>query len=214
MSAPFAQITQGPATATGKNPNKQALILDRQNNILSSVGDGGVASVCQSVRQLLNAQTALTAITAAQTFYTITLNPGEMNTLNRTYVLSGYALYTSPGTTTPTITFVLSLGGVTLATIVTGPVSATASANMPIQFEFVITVVSTGSAATVETHGEVDINLTANTPAGILSYYPDTNNAVSAAINLQNAAALTLTIAASSTITSAQMRQVWLEVAA
>ena len=212
MSAPFAQINQGPPSATGKVTSPDALYLDRQNNIAGTSGDGNQYVALQCVRNLQNAQTALSTITTAQALYTFALSKGEMNMLNRSYTLSGYAIYTSPGTTTPTFTFTLVLGGVTIATITTGAVSATASTNMPIQFEFTITVTATGASGSVEVHGEVDINLTANTPAGVLTYYPDTNNAVITGIPLTSANNLVLNISASSTITSAQLRQAWLEV--
>jgi hypothetical protein len=209
---PFAQITQGPPTTSGANPNQQALILDRQNNIVSSVGSSGQSAALQTCRQLIPTQTAITTITTVQTFWSKALSAGELNLVGRTYTLSGYGIYTTPGTTTPVATFTLVLGGVTIATVVCGAMSATASTNMPFQFEFTITVVSTGSAGTVEVHGEIQINLTANTPAGALSYYGDTNNAVSSAINMNSAATLALNVAANSAISSMQLRLGFLEV--
>jgi len=212
MSAPFAQINQGPPSTTGKVTSPDALYLDRMNAIAGVAGDANQYVALQCVRNMVNAQTALTNVTTAQTLYTFTLGKGELNMLNRSYTLSGYAIYTSPGTTAPVLTFALTLGGVTIATITCGALNTTASTNMPIQFEFTITVTATGSSGSVEVHGEVDINLTANTPAGVLSYYPDTNAAVITGINLTAADVLALTVAASSTVTSIQLRQAWLEV--
>jgi len=192
----------------------EGLILDAQNNNLYTFGKGNQPSLCQSTLETLLAQTALTSITTAQTLLSYAFNAGALNAVGKTIVVDGYGIYTSPGTTAPVLTFTLSLGGVTLATITTGALSTTASTNMPFQFEFVLTVASAGTAGTIETHGEVDINLTANTPAGALSYYPDTNSAVSSAVNLAIAETLTLTIAASSVLTSAQLRSAYIQQAA
>ena len=214
MSAPFAQITQGPATATGQNPNKQALILDRLNNITESVGDGGQAQALQTALLVLTAQTALTTITTAQNLINLALNAAVLNKQNRTLLISGSLIYTTPGTTTPAASLALVLGGVTLCTITLATMSATASTNMPINFWFELTIASTGSSGTVESHGQVNANLTANTPGGAISSFNDTNTAVSSAVNLQNALALKVTIAANSAISSAQLRQATVEVTA
>ena len=159
MSAPFAQITQGPATATGQNPNKQALILDRLNNITESVGDGGQAQALQTALLVLTAQTALTTITTAQNLINLALNAAVLNKQNRTLLISGSLIYTTPGTTTPAASLALVLGGVTLCTITLATMSATASTNMPINFWFELTIASTGSSGTVESHGQVNANL-------------------------------------------------------
>jgi hypothetical protein len=209
------RITQGPLNSVGTNPyDSEALVLDALNNILSISGNSKVLTAVSTLRQNTPAQPALTAITAAQVLWSKLLNAGELNLVGRTYTLSGYGIYTSPGTTTPTFTFVLSLGGVTLATITTTAVSAVASTNLPFQFNYTFTVVSVGANGTLEVHGEVDINLSANNPAAALSRFPDVNNAVSGAVNLLTADTLQLTIAASSTITSAQLRSAYLQVQA
>ena len=163
----FAKITNGPSNTTGIETSFPALIFDQQNNIVSSVGSSAKVSALQTSRQVTTAQTALTTITTAQTFWTKTLGAGELNVPGRTYTLTVYGIYTSPVTAQPYFTFVLNLGGVAIATIVSGAVSATASTNMPFQISFTFTVVSTGSSGTVECHSGLSINLTANTPAGV-----------------------------------------------
>lgn len=214
MAGPFAQITQGPATATGANPNKQALIFDRANNITESVGDAGQSAAHQTALLILAAQTALTTITTAQNFINLLLNAGVLNKLNRTVLISGSFIYTTPGTTAPVVTLTLKLGAVTLCTITLAALSTTASANMPVQFQFQLNVVSTGAAGTVESHGAVNANISANTPAAAASCFLDTNIAVSSAVNLQSALALTVQISSTLAVSSAQLRQAAIEVVA
>jgi hypothetical protein len=210
--APFAQITQAPPNPTGQNTNQQALIFDRKSNIVESVGDAALAAALQTALFIQTAQTALSAITTAQNLFNKTLALGVLNKLNRTIAVSGSLIYTTPGTTTPTMTIALVLGGVTLCTITTAALSATASTNMPVQFSFIFTVASTGSSGTIEAHGFINANISANTPAAASNTYNDTNVAVSSAVNLTSALALQIQISASLAITSAQLRQLAIEV--
>jgi hypothetical protein len=202
------RITAGPLTAAGNNPfDVQALVLDALNGILEMSGNDHVMRGVQTMNFMLNAQAALSAITTAQNLINRSFNPGALNKISRTLVVEGQFIYTTPGTTTPTITIALVLGGVTLCSVTTAALSATASANMPVQFYFTLSVVSTGAAATIEAHGNLNANISANTPAAAVSQFVDTNTAVSAAVNLAAATTLQLTIAASSVITSVQLRQ-------
>jgi hypothetical protein len=197
MSGPFAQITQGPANTSGKNTNQQALVFDRQNNVVSSVGDAGTEQAHQTSMAVLNAQTALTAITTAQNLLSVTLNKGFLNRLARTLLVSGSIIYTSPGTTTPTISIAVKLGSVTLCTITTAAISSTASTNMPIQFAFQLDVAAIGASGTIEAHGQVSANLSANTAAAAITTFLDTNTAPSSAVDLTTSLALAVTIASS-----------------
>ena len=212
MAGPFAQITSGPATSTGKNTNIGALIFDKVSNIVESVGNAGLASAQQTALYVLTAQTALTAITTAQNFFSQLLAASVLNKLNRTLLISGQFLYTSPGTTTPTISISVVLAGVTLCTITSAAISATASTNAPGYFQFELTTVSTGSAGTIEAHGQFSLNIAGGAPAAAIATYLDTNTAVSSAINLGIANQLQVQIAASAAITSAQLRQFTVEV--
>jgi len=212
MSAPFAQISQGPFNPTGKNTNPQSIVLDRQNNIVSSVGDAEMEAALQSALFVVQAQTALTTITTAQNLFSKALNPGALNKVNRTILISGSVIYTSPGTTAPVLSFAVVLGGVTLCTITMGAISTTASTNMPINFWFELQTITTGTTATLETHGQVNANISANTPAAAVTTYNDTNTAVSSAVNLVSAATLSVTIASTLTLTSMQLRQMTIEV--
>jgi len=211
MSA-FAQITQGPATATGANTNKGALIFDRQNNITESVGDSGVAAAHQTSLLVQAATAALVTITTAQNLLNFALNAAVLNKVGRTILISGVLIYTTPGTTTPALTIALKLGGTTICSITTAALSATASTNMPVQYQFELNVVSTGASGTVECHGSVNANISANTPAAASTCFLDTNTAVSSAINLLSQLNLTITVAANSAISSIQSRQLTVEV--
>lgn len=202
----FAQQTSGPATATGKNPNIGALIQDRTNNIVETVGVGGLAHALRKSQNIQGAQTALTTITTAQNLFTKLLNAQMLNKLNRLIKIEGWLIYTSPGTTAPVLSFAVILGGVTLCTITLAALSTTATTNGPIHFEFYALVASTGTSGTLETHGRVEANVAANTPASDVDVYLDTNTAVSSAVNLNIASTLSVTLASTLTLTSAQLR--------
>ena len=212
MSGPFAQITQAPPVPSGQNTNQQALIFDRKSNIVESVGDAGIAAALQTALFIQTAQTALTAITTAQNFFNKTLAAGVLNKLNRTIQITGSFIYTTPGTTAPVMTITLVLGGVTLCAITAAALSTTASSNMPVQFSFTFNVVSTGASGTIESHGFVNANISANTPAAAANTYNDTNTAVSSAVNLTSALALQVQISSTLAITSAQLRQLSIEI--
>lgn len=211
----FERVTTGPLNPTGVDPfDAPGLVFDQQNNVLAAVGNSRNMTVQQSAQLILTAQTALTAITTAQNLFTKAFPAGALNVVGRTLLITGFIIYTSPGTTTPTITIAITLGGVTLVTITTSGISATASTNLQIQFQFQATIVSTGASGTLEAHGDVAANLTANTPGGAVNEFADTNTAVSSAVNLTNALTLAATIAASSTVTSAQLRMASVELVA
>jgi len=211
MSGPFSQITQSPATATGKNTNQQSLIFDRKSNIVESVGDAAMAAALQSALYIQTAQTALTAVTTAQNLFNQTLNAGVLNKQNRTITVSAALIYSTAGGSTPTMTIALVLGGVTLCSITTAALNTAASTNMPVQFYFQLNVVTTGSAGTIESHGTVNANISANTPAAAIATYNDTNSAVSSAVNLTSALALQIQVSASAAISSIQLRQLEVE---
>lgn len=207
------RVGHGPLTAAGTNPyDQEAIYFDSQNNILETSGDSRMLNACQKSLAVIPAQTALTTITTAQTLLTLAINAGAFSKVGRTILIEGTLIYTTPGTTTPAMSLAVVLGGVTICTITTAGLSATASTNMPVQFQFQFNVVSAGSAATVECHGYISANISANTPAAAGAQYLDTNVAVSSAINLANAANLVVQISANSAISSAQLRQATIEV--
>lgn len=210
----FELITSGPSNSSGQNPQAtpNGLAFDKQNNLLATVGIAGLEQLCEAIIQSLQEQTALTAITAAQNLISLNLNSYLLNRTNRNVRIRGRGIYTSPGTTTPTITLAVVLGSTSLVSITTAGISSTASTNMPFAFDFNLSVATPGgSAAQIEAHGEVKANISANTPAAAAAVYLDTNTAVVGSLNLQQALTLNVTIAASSTVTSAQLLSAQIE---
>ena len=209
----FETITQGPNGPSGQNsgaaPN--GLSFDRQNNLLSSVGNAAQEQLLETVLLALQAQTALSTITTAQNLLSLTLNAGALNRANRTLRFTGYVIYTTP-VGTPTLTIALKYGATTLCSITTAA-TAGSGTNIPLQFEFELSVATTGAAGTIESHGALIANITA-TAAAATAQYCDTNTAAATAQNLTTSQALAVTIAASTTVTSAQLRFATVEVVA
>lgn len=206
------RITTGPQAA-GTNPaDTEALVLDVQNNILETSGNSRTMAACRTALSVLGAQTALTTVTTAQNLILLTLSAGVLNKLLRTINVSGTLIYTTPGTTTPTLTIALLINGVSVCSITTAALSGTASANMPVQFSFSASTASTGSAGTIEAHGSLNANISANTPAAAAANYLDNNVAVSSAVNLVSAGSLKVQVSANSAISSIQLRQAAVEV--
>lgn len=203
-------VVQGPPAA--KQPGTEGIILDSQNNLLYTFGQTGVPAPVGSTALAEFAQTALTAITTAQNMVSKAFPAGFFNVLGRTLRIRIYFIYTTAGTTQPVITFALTLGGVTLCSIPTVALSATAGTNLPGAIEFDLTVASVGAAGTVEAHG---FTLTNFSTAGAGSGgFNDTNAAVSAAINLTTALTLNATVAATLAVSSLQVRQATIQVLA
>ena len=212
MSA-FELITDGPVNATGvaSQAAPNGLILDQTNNVVSSVGKSAQSQALRTAIAVIPAQPVLDAITVAQALFTQELAGYFLNQRGRTLEVSGFGVFTTPAGT-PTVTIALSLGGVALCSITTAA-TAGAGANIPFQFEFTLSTASTGAAGTIESHGTLSIGITA-AAAAALAEYGDTNTAVSAAVNLTEELALEVSIAGSTTITSAQLRLATIEVVA
>lgn len=214
----FAQQTSGPATSTGQNTNIGALVQDRANNVVETVGVGGIAQALRSPLGstagnigVLGPQTALTAITTAQTLASFALGAQLLNKLNRALEIEGELIYSTTSGNVATLTLALALGAVSLCSITTAATNTAASTNLPVRFKFTLQTTKTGTSGTLEVHGRVDANIGTAAAAAIASYL-DTNTAASSAANLNIAETLTLTIAASAAVPSAQLRQLVAEV--
>lgn len=203
----FDYITEGPSNATGTNPNgPNGLGLDKQNNLVSSVGLSSSEQLLSAVIATLQEQTALTTITTAQNLISEALNSWLLNRVGRTIRIKGRGIYTSPGTTAPVLTFAVTLGGSSLVSITAAALSTTASTNMPFAFEFSLSVAASGATvASIEAHGELKLNITANTPAAAVATYLDGNTAVVGSLNLEQGLTLDVTLASTLTLTSAQL---------
>ena len=207
MSGAFAKTTFGPPAPGTTDTDKGALIADVQTPAVEMVDTQGNTHGMESTLLLLQAQTALSTITTAQTLFSLAFLKGALNKTNRTLRVTGTIIFTV-GTGTPTTTIVLKLGSVTLATIVTAALQAVT--NGQLVFDFLISVATSGSSGTLEVHGSVKAQLGATNPLAIAEYL-DVNTAASSAVDLTAAETLTATIAASTTMSAAQLRQALVE---
>lgn len=202
------RVTYGPPAANGLNIwDQKAITLDQTNGVMYSSGaqNGRKFMAAMGAPLVLPAQTALTAITTAQQLLAFIFAAGALNVTGRKIRVKGRAIYSTTSTNVATISIALVLGGVTLCTITTAATNTAASANLPIEFEFELTVVTLGATATIESHGKVIANI-GTVAAAACADYLDTNTAVSAAVNLTAAATLQVTVAASAAIPSLQLR--------
>lgn len=201
------RITQGPLNSAGTDPfDSQALILDAENNFLEVSGNAHKRAALRSAIAVIQAQTALTAITTAQVLLSKALNAGALNVTGRTVRVRGSLIYSTTATNVATITLALVLGATTLCTITTAATNTAASTNLPIQFEFVLSVAVPGGAAAsnIESHGSVRADI-GTAAAAAIAQYLDTNTAVVTGADLTAANTLEVTIAASAAVPSAQL---------
>jgi hypothetical protein len=209
MSDAFARRTLGPPVGGTTDTNKGALIADAQTPALEFVDSSGSTHGVETTTLLLQAQTALTAITTAQTLFTLAFLAGALNKTNRALRVRGMLILASSNSVA--VTIALKLGTVTLITIPTAAISASAS-NAQLYFDFLISVASAGSSGTLEAHGTVAAQLGSSNTTALSAQYGDTNTNVSSAVNLTSALNLVATIAAASSgISSAQVRQLTVE---
>lgn len=201
------RIQSGALNTAGTNPSDSpgALVADPQTGLLAVVTTARVMQIGRTRLLTLQEQTALTAITVAQTLFSLAIKAGVLNVINRTLRVKGTLIYSTTSTNVATISLALKLGSVTLCTITTAATNTAASTGLPIKFEFELSVATVGAAATIESHGKVDANISANTPAAATASYLDTNTAVSSAVDLTVAETLAVTIAASAAVPSAQL---------
>lgn len=215
-AAQFTGVINGSSTST-QCASAPGLYLDQQNSVLMACGNGHVLQPAQTTLAVFPEQTAVTAVTTAQTLASLALNANLQNVLGRMLKVCGAGVYTSPGTTAPTLTLAVTEGGITPVSITTAGVSTTASTNMPFNFCFTIATAAISTAAspattgTLEAHGVLSANITANTPAAAAASYLDTNTAVSSALNLFSSNTLAVTVAASSTMTAVKLLQMTVE---
>jgi hypothetical protein len=214
--AQFATVDNGPS-ATSTCQSAPALYYDQQNQLLETCGSNHTRQYDETALGVFNAQTAVTSVTTAQTMASLALNANAQNYLGRTFRICASGIYTTAGTTTPTLTFSVIEGGITPWSVTTGATSATASTSLQWSFCTNITTASISTSAspsttgTLEAHGNLAVNLSANSPGAALTVYGDQNKAVSSAINLFSANTLAVQVAASGTVTSVQLRQMTIE---
>lgn len=203
-------IVNGPPAAA--QPGTEGLILDQTNGNLYVFGASGVPSLLRSAIAVLGAQTALTAITTAQNLLTKVFAAGSLNIVGRTLVINLTLTYNTTSTNVATLTFAVTLGGVTLFSVTTDATNTAASSNLPVQIQITISTTTTGAAATMTTSATVNADLGTAAAAAVTSYVKAA--AVSSAVNLLTAETLAVTIAASAAIPSATVRNATIELVA
>lgn len=208
--AQFTSITLGP-TNSYQCTSQPGLYFDQQDNILASCGKGLDLNTAETALAVFTPST-VTAVTTAQTLASLALGANVQNIVGRTLKVCGFGVYTSPGTTAPTLTIQVTEGGITPVAITTAALSTTASTSLPFQFCYRITTASKGATGTLEAHGYLNANISANTAAAAVATYLDTNTAVSSAVNLTAANTLAIQVVASSALTSVSLRQASIEV--
>lgn len=145
--------------------------------------------------------TVNTNTTGDQNLMAMTMSSWRMNYQGRTFVVVCRGRYTTQAAQTPTLTFKLKLGGVTIVTITSAATTASAT-NMPWSFECWITTATTGAAGTVQGNGRLQVTL-GTTPAAATTTYLDVSTALSGAIGLNAAQTLQVTVAFSTNAATA-----------
>lgn len=196
------RITNGPQSDPFDSPG--ATVVDQLTGTIGVITSTRVLQRARTRLLTLQGQTALTAITAAQTLLSLPFKAGALNAVGRSLRVKGTLIYSTTSTNVATISFAIKLGSTTLCTITTAATNTAASTNLPIQFEFNLTVAVAGASATIESHGAVQANIGTVAAAAVAAYL-DTNTAVSSAVDLTAAQTLTVTIAASAAVPSAQL---------
>jgi hypothetical protein len=170
------RVTNGPLNSAGTNPQDQfALILDSQNNFVES-SIGGARQILRARIAVWRALAQLVTITTAQTLFSKIFNANALGVLNRTIFVKATVVYASTTANVATITFAITLGGVTICSITTAATNTTASTNLPIEFEFELNVAQiSGIYGVVIGHGAIRANISSNSPAAAIAEYLDTN---------------------------------------
>jgi hypothetical protein len=172
----FEQITTGPSgSGTTNGPSTpNGLTLDQQNNVVASVGSAGTESVLQARLASIQQQVALSAITTAQALFSLVLNKFFLNRINRTLRIKGEFVYNTTSTNVATLTVALMAGTTTLCSITTAATNTAASTNLPVEFEFTLKTVATGSGGAIQSIGKVSANI-GTAAAAAIAQYLDTN---------------------------------------
>lgn len=204
-------VTQGPPPAS-QVVGTEGLILDQQNGNLYVFGATRSANLLRSAIAVLPGQTALTAITTAQNLLTKVFPAGSLNIVGRTIVINLTLTYNTTVGNVATLTFAVTLGGVTLFSVTTDASNTAASTNLPVQLQITITTTTIGATATMTTSATVSADLGTTAAAAVTSYVKAA--AVSSAVNLLTDETLAVTIAASAAVPSATLRNALIELAA
>jgi len=180
------------------------------NYTLTSLTSTGLAVPGANTAGVINftagPQTAVTSVTTAQTMLSVSVANGAQNVQGKKVHCVSHGVYSFAGGSTPTMTFSVTEGGQTPVTITSAAINTAASTNLPWEFDFDLTTTTTGASGVLESHGKLDLNITANTPAAAVATYHDTNSAATTAFSLAQANTLAFQVAASGSISSVTLR--------
>lgn len=203
-NAVFTSLVFTAATATTPNiPGSGPTVINGGLPIPavnSAVYPAGIPeTICNNI-----ALTAITTSTTIKTIATCNLSAGLQNSFGKLLHITGHGVYTATGT--PTFAVSLVEGGVTPIIITSAAVTTGGQTNAQFSFDLYLTTGLTGTAGKVEAHGTLTLQgaTAANTTAMIL--YEDTNTALSSALDLTAANALTIGITGSSGVSATTLR--------
>jgi hypothetical protein len=175
--------------------------------------NNGVASFSGAwVNTNISPVTVSANVNTAQNLMSASIPAGTLNRVGRSLRVWLAGVYSTPASSTSTITVAITLGGVTLLTITTAALGSITATNDQFNVSAVLSVQTAGSSGVFESHGNLAIGLGAgNSVADTI--YTDTNTAVSSAVNLTTAETLqvTITFSNASASNSATQRQMVLE---
>jgi len=133
-------------------------------------------------------------VTTAQNLQSFSVVTAAMNTIGYGLHVTGYGFY-SLGTNTPTLTFAVNLGSLTLCTWTTG-VTTISAANAPFQFTCDAVTTTAGTSGVLEAHGTLSIDLGATNLIGE-TVYGDTNTSTVGTVSLGTSQTLQVTVTSS-----------------
>jgi hypothetical protein len=189
---------------TGSFDSPGALIANQITGLLGVVTTAQGLVVGAARLANIPTQPALTNITGAQTVFSQSIPAGALNLIGRSLRIRGSMIYSTTSTNVATITIGLMIGATTLCAITTAATNTAASSNLPLQFDFSLTVASTGTSGTINSHGQVTANV-GTAAAPVTGVYLDSNTGPSGAINLTAAQTISVAIVAPAGIPSAQL---------
>lgn len=202
---PPTSIGSGATALTNAQPG--ALWYDAGVQNYQSIIAGAVAGLQTCLPANVTPVTATNPSVAA-TLYTVTFplagytnaagtSVNILSAVGKTIDFWVAGAYTTASGQTPTINFLLTLGGTTIGTWTS--TATTASVTKTWSIEGSATVVSTGATGTLETHGLLNIELGAGAAGSVgETSFNDTNVAVSSSVNFTTSLALVLTTTMSS----------------
>lgn len=179
---------------TVTNPNGELWSDQTQSSIVGQIQGLNVAPQFLMYQNVTPNSIANT--TNATALMTATLPINLANAVGKTISVFAAGTYNTNAAQTPTLTFVVQMGGTNVLSWTSGATTASKT-NFPWEVAGEIVVQSNGASANVEAHGSLMVVLGASATAGSTTYL-DQNAANVGTINLQANANIALVVAMSS----------------